>query len=124
MLLLSIEEEISDLGADMMKNTKLGELNLTELMELRQDVDLAIASAEAEARRTALEDVQKTAQEHGFSIEELIGKGRKPPSSPSKSPPKFRNPGNPKETWSGRGRQPNWFKSAVDRGISEADMKI
>lgn len=108
----------------MMKNTKLGELNLTELMELRQDVDLAIASAEAEARRTALEDVQKTAQEHGFSIEELIGKGRKPPSSPSKSPPKFRNPGNPKETWSGRGRQPNWFKSAVDRGISEADMKI
>lgn len=40
-------------------------------------------------------------------------------------PPKYYNPANPTETWSGRGRQPNWFKTAVEEdGKSPEDMLI
>lgn len=30
-------------------------------------------------------------------------------------PPKYRNPDNPAETWTGRGRQPKWVQEALER---------
>ncbi|RME57731.1 H-NS histone family protein [Candidatus Parcubacteria bacterium] len=30
-------------------------------------------------------------------------------------PPKYRNPDNPSETWTGRGRQPKWVQQALER---------
>src|ERR1700675_1072658 len=30
--------------------------------------------------------------------------------------PKFRNPDNPSETWSGRGRQPRWLTAQIESG--------
>ena len=38
--------------------------------------------------------------------------------------PKYRNPDNPKETWSGRGMQPRWLAEQVKRGKSAADFLI
>lgn len=38
--------------------------------------------------------------------------------------PKYRNPENPKETWSGRGMQPRWLAEQVKRGKSAADFLI
>ena len=48
------------------------------------------------------------------SLLELMGEAPagqedKPPRSPgSVNPPKYRNPDNPLQTWSGRGKKPNW----------------
>ena len=49
------------------------------------------------------------------SLLELMGEAPvpvqedKPPRSPgSVNPPKYRNPENPMQTWSGRGKKPNW----------------
>lgn len=36
--------------------------------------------------------------------------------------PKFANPANPKETWTGKGRQPNWYRAKIDKGASPEDM--
>lgn len=38
--------------------------------------------------------------------------------------PKYRNPDNPRETWSGRGMQPRWLAEQVKRGKSAADFLI
>ena len=38
--------------------------------------------------------------------------------------PKYRNPDNPKETWSGRGMHPRWLAEKVRRGASAADFLI
>jgi DNA-binding protein H-NS len=38
--------------------------------------------------------------------------------------PKYRNPDNPKETWSGRGMQPRWLAEQVKRGKPAADFLI
>ena len=57
-----------------------------------------------------------------MSIDEIIGgKGRK---RKAKAPAKFANPGNPNETWSGRGRQPGWYKDAVSAGKAPESMAI
>lgn len=67
----------------------------------------------------------------GWTFEELFGKGgsapkpakkasRKGRSAGSKVAPKYRNPANEKETWSGRGRQPLWLAALTGAG-READ---
>ena len=38
--------------------------------------------------------------------------------------PKYRNPDNPAETWSGRGKQPRWMALAIANGRSLEDFKI
>jgi DNA-binding protein H-NS len=38
--------------------------------------------------------------------------------------PKFRNPNDPSETWSGRGKQPRWLKHQLVSGHSIDEFKI
>jgi DNA-binding protein H-NS len=38
--------------------------------------------------------------------------------------PKFRNPDNPGETWSGRGRQPRWVAEQLTLGRRMEELKI
>jgi DNA-binding protein H-NS len=38
--------------------------------------------------------------------------------------PKYRNPTDPSQTWSGRGRQPRWFKAALRKGKTERSLLI
>jgi DNA-binding protein H-NS len=38
--------------------------------------------------------------------------------------PKYRNPANPSETWSGRGKQPKWLEAQLASGKKIEDLKI
>lgn len=38
--------------------------------------------------------------------------------------PKYRNPDNPKETWTGRGKQPRWMAAMVKKGKKPEDFLI
>ncbi|WP_315828641.1 H-NS histone family protein [Bradyrhizobium sp. SZCCHNG3015] len=38
--------------------------------------------------------------------------------------PKFQNPENPLQTWSGRGRQPHWLVALLAKGNALEDLKI
>ena len=58
------------------------------------------------------------AQKHGFDINELFGKGRKGKGS---VPPKYRDPRNTENTWTGRGRMPRWMVAATKGGKSSKD---
>lgn len=42
----------------------------------------------------------------------------------AKLPPKYRNPNNPQQTWSGRGRKPGWFLAHVDGGGRLEELEI
>lgn len=108
----------------MAKKPDLSKLSVAALKTLGKDIDKAIAAAEKAQRKTALAEVEKAAQKHGFSLSELVdGKGKR---GPKKAPaaPKYRHPENPAVTWSGRGRQPAWFKDAVKKGTSPEQLTI
>ncbi len=97
-----------------------------ELTKLRADIDRAMAEA--------------AAREHGFSLAELVpgggargraagGKrgGRSAASTsspPTPSDAKYRNPENPEQTWSGRGRRPQWVHEATANGRALADLEV
>lgn len=76
------------------------------------------------------------ARAEGYTINELFDTGtspsrmRKPVTSPArgrklgKVAPKYRNPANPKETWSGRGMQPRWMAAETAKGRKIEDFLI
>lgn len=82
--------------------------------------------------------INQYVKDHGYTIEELYGelstaaagKAKKPAgrklakSAGSKVAPKYRNPANPGETWSGRGRQPRWLAALVEKGKEPSDFLI
>ena len=93
-----------------MSAIELDTMSLDELKKLRKDVDAAIKSFEDRKKKAALAELEAKAAELGFNLSDLTGaaaKGRKV------NPPKYRHPETPETTWSGRGRQPDWFKDAV-----------
>ncbi len=97
------------------------------------ELDALIAAAGERKRRIARErigDVRKKliaiARDEGFTIEELFGDGRARASSTRGRavPAKYRNPADPGQTWSGRGKRPRWFIDALEGGKSERDLLI
>ena len=84
------------------------------------DVSKALASLETRRKAEARAAAEKAARDHGFSLEDVIGKEKKS----KKNPPKYRNTDDPRQTWTGRGRQPGWIKDAVANGKSLSDFEI
>ncbi len=74
------------------------------------------------------------ARAEGYTIEELFGaaaparaaKGTRAPrkTAGTKVPPKYRNPANPEQTWTGRGKQPRWMAEEVAKGKTREDFLI
>jgi DNA-binding protein H-NS len=71
------------------------------------------------------------AKAEGYTIAELFGgkapaakKAAKKAGTTRKVAPKYRNPANTKETWSGRGKQPRWLAEQVKKGKKPEDFLI
>lgn len=60
----------------------------------------------------------------GYTFEDVFGAARKVKRSGGKVAPKYRNPANPAQTWSGRGKRPHWFNDALKAGKKEKDLTI
>lgn len=104
---------------------KLDKMSRKELEALRADVDEAIVQRRKSERHDALAAAQKAAAEYGFSLDELTGKkSGRGAAKASSAEPKYINPENPGQTWTGKGRQPNWFKAAIEAGKSAEQMEI
>lgn len=106
-----------------MAKTNLDALSLSELMSLQKDVTKAISEFSIRRKMEALLALEAHAKELGFSLVELTGlKKTRKSSGPAGA--KYRHPENPDVTWSGRGRQPRWFKDATDAGKSLDSMAV
>ncbi|MGY0559998.1 MULTISPECIES: H-NS histone family protein [unclassified Luteimonas] len=74
------------------------------------------------------------AEAEGYTIEDLFGvvatkktatrKTTKTTTKGRKVPPKYRNPENPEETWTGRGKQPRWMVREIGTGKQVEDFLI
>ena len=98
----------------------LSSLSKAELIKLQKDVTKAIDSFDDRVRQEALAELESKAKELGFSLAELTGAKK----AKTKNPPKYKNPENPDQTWTGRGRQPEWIKAAKAAGQDIEAMAI
>lgn len=105
----------------------LSSLEYQDLKLVKSSVEARIQGAEAEAKQSAKEQLEKRAEELGFSVSDLWdltgGRRRGGANGGGKGkltgPPKFRNPKDQSETWSGRGRKAEWVMREL--GVSATD---
>ncbi len=101
--------------------TDLSTMTEKELAKLQKDIDKELQRRDKQKIVDARKAAEEAAAKFGFSLNEIIGgkAGKKPALAA-----KYANPENPSETWSGRGRQPGWYKTAVSKGKDPADLEI
>ncbi|EPG2130958.1 TPA: H-NS family nucleoid-associated regulatory protein [Stenotrophomonas maltophilia] len=121
-----------------MKNIDLSRLSSRDLGQLIRDAKRQQAVvAKRKPLATVRAKLTKLAKAEGYSIQELFGgatapatkrptprKGKAVKRAGAKVPPKYRNPMNAQETWTGRGRQPRWVENALKVGATLESLLI
>ncbi|QRZ13107.1 H-NS histone family protein [Paracoccus methylovorus] len=99
---------------------ELDAMSLRELRDLRNKLDRAISTFEDRRKREALAAAESAAREYGFNLTDLtVSKQAR-----GKVAPKYANPADPSQTWTGRGRKPRWVQEALDSGKKLEAMEI
>lgn len=94
-----------------------------ELQALLTEVDGEIELRRRAKVREFLIHVKDKVEELGITPEQLLSVTKsKPPKQPV--PAVYANPLNAQQTWSGRGRKPDWFLNALKNGASPDSLKI
>ncbi|EDQ02858.1 Trans-acting regulatory protein HvrA (plasmid) [Sulfitobacter indolifex] len=116
----------------MFDKNELKALSRKELEKLLADVKKALSSVQARDQREAKKAATKAAAEFGFSLNDitetaaLVPKKRKTKAKAAKkqSKPVFFNPEDTNQTWTGKGRQPNWYREQIATGMDPEAMRI
>ena len=105
----------------MAKIDSLDKLSYPALLDLQKRVEAAIGERKASNARDVKHKLEEMARKSGFSVSELFG-GTRVKRSPAVI--KFRNPKDASQTWSGRGRKPNWLVDAVKKGAKMESFSV
>ncbi|HEY0179296.1 MAG TPA: H-NS histone family protein [Dokdonella sp.] len=92
--------------------------DLIERARARQD---ELAKERASKLR---EKINALVKAEGLALDEVIGRPGTRGKARGKVKPKYRNPADPNQTWSGRGKRPRWFHAAIASGKKEKDLLI
>lgn len=115
----------------------LSTYTLPELRRLQSKVESEIRRRSNVTRRNLIKRMQKMAADEGLSLDDLLEgstpasaeakpatkRGRRPGTKTAKAAKpapvvKYRNPTNPDQGWSGRGRKPQWALDWIAQGKS------
>jgi DNA-binding protein H-NS len=99
----------------MAKITGIEKATYRELVEARDTINAALAKRKEDERAEVKRKLAELAKESGFEVTELFG-GRRGGKRMTAGGAKYRNPEDPSQTWTGRGRKPNWLVEALNQG--------
>ncbi len=99
----------------------LNQRQLNELIEQARNRQTELAKQNISVVRDRIEVMLR---DECLTIGDIYpGRGRRS-GRKSVVAPKYRNPNDHEQTWSGRGKRPHWFKDALAAGRSDTDMLI
>lgn len=101
----------------------LKNLSLQELETLQGEVAVAISDLKKRKKVETIKALKALAQSKGFSLEEILGNIGKTKTKTAVAP-KYVDPSNPDNTWSGRGRKPKWLVAALESDRSLEDFAL
>lgn len=111
-----------------MSKINLDKMSLTELVDLEAKVQKAIAQARGAEANELRKKWAAEAQSRGLSMADMLGtaKGGRGAAKGKKSVgvAKYANPENKTDTWTGRGRKPNWVVERLKKGAKLSDFAI
>ncbi len=103
-------------------SVNLSKLTDKALVKLRDEIDTEFKAREKNKREQARKDAEAAAKKHGFSLSDLLNSKKSVKKAPA--PAKYRNPNDTSQTWSGRGRQPAWYKAAIESGTDPKKLAV
>lgn len=105
-----------------MRAINVDKMSLKALVILEGKIQSAISEARLRERAEIKKKVAELAETHGFSVSELFSdmRGGGKPTGVAK----YANPDNKLDTWTGRGRRPNWVIARLKKGGKLSDFEI
>ncbi|GHD66620.1 H-NS histone family protein [Jeongeupia chitinilytica] len=106
---------------------ELSGFSLPQLYELQKKIAVEIENRKVTDKHDLLVEIQNLAAAKGFSLNEVLGVevakklGKKVAVA---GKPQFANPNDPSQTWSGRGRKPQWAIDWLAAGKSLDDLRV
>jgi DNA-binding protein H-NS len=102
----------------------LEDMSREALLDLRAQIDIQLEKREAKRKTDALKAIEEAAEKFGFSLDELASATGKKKNGFMKGVPKYADPEDKSQTWTGKGRKPKWFDRALAAGISPEQMEL
>ena len=99
----------------------LSHAQLSDLIQRAKTRQDELAREKATQLRAKISAMVKA---EGFAIEDVFGGSGARRGVRRKVKPKYRNPIDPSQTWTGRGKRPRWFNAALSAGKKEKDLLI
>lgn len=97
-------------------------LSNEELRELKKKIEQQLVEREKHVRAAAIEEIYGIAHRLGMPLKDLMGgidHGKT-----SKVAVQYRNPNDPSQQWTGRGRQPLWVKDLLNSGKTLDALRV
>jgi len=102
----------------MARAKNIENMSYAELAAMQARIVRARAEKQNSDRAALRHKLTALAKHHGFDIRDLLRGRRKAKGSVAA---KYRDPHNPGNTWTGRGRMPRWMVAATKRGKAKKE---
>lgn len=113
-----LECEISEMEIEMARPSNIESMSYAELAQMQARIERLKIEKQNTERTELRQRILAMVKEHGFEIQELFGKARNGKGSVAV---KYRDPQNPENTWTGRGRMPRWMVAATKGGKAKRE---
>ena len=104
----------------MARNGDFEKMSYAELTKMQADIERMKIGKQSAERAALKEKLTKIATDAGFDLHELFSKGGKGKGKGSVAV-KYRDPKDPGNTWTGRGRMPRWMVAATKGGKAKKE---
>ena len=94
------------------------------MKQLRDLLCVEIETFEKAAKEELRAQMRQMAAESGFHLEDIMEEELKRRNRKPVSPPKYFNPDDPQQTWTGKGRKPGWIAELLESGKTLEELEI
>jgi DNA-binding protein H-NS len=105
-----------------MAGINVDKMSLKDINELESKLQKAKAQARDKARSDLKNKIEQILNGTGFTVADLFRVGRRGRGKSTIA--KYANPDNRSETWTGRGRKPNWLVAKLNKGAKLSDFAL
>ena len=102
----------------MARATSLENMSYAALSQMQVRIERLKVEKQNAERDELRQRILAMIKDHGFEISDLFGRGRKGKGTVAV---KYRDPQNPQNTWTGRGRMPRWLAAATKGGKAKKE---
>lgn len=104
-------------------NMDISALPIPQLRELQSKIDAELKKRIEDEKNNARREILAIAEKAGLQLKDIVGGSLKIKTTAT-VPIKYRDPSDSNNTWTGRGRQPKWFKTYIDAGSTPESLSV